>query len=193
MRVLLGKGDPRIFQHNIALDFFQTEDGFSYHPWRHWAFLGEIVNAESLFHLRLLVKDRRDQHIPIAFYTSQVGREITPEMLKPGCTVVVLYAENLSLSLENLFLLSDKIQRFSTVLGEKRTCHGCNRKFDSLMKCAKCNFFWYCNKDCQTRGWKENGHKSDCRLLQDPDLQGLFLLKFDAFEEYLSFPLRLEN
>ncbi|KAI3572520.1 hypothetical protein IWW34DRAFT_568705, partial [Fusarium oxysporum f. sp. albedinis] len=63
-------------------------------PWRHWAFLGEIVNAESLFHLRLLVKDRRDQHIPIAFYTSQVGREITPEMLKPGCTVVVLYAES---------------------------------------------------------------------------------------------------
>ncbi|KAM0198329.1 hypothetical protein ACHAQI_012377 [Fusarium lateritium] len=81
-------------EDNVDLDYFQTEDGFSYHPWRHWAFLSEIVNAEFLFRQRLLVRDGSDQQIPIAFYTSQVGREITPEMLKPRYTVVVLYAES---------------------------------------------------------------------------------------------------
>ncbi|RBR26233.1 uncharacterized protein FIESC28_01016 [Fusarium coffeatum] len=81
-------------EDDVDLDFFQTEDGFSYRPGRHWAFLGEITNAEFLFRLRLLVKDRRDQQIPVAFYTSQAGREVTPEMLKPGYTVVVFYAES---------------------------------------------------------------------------------------------------
>ncbi|KAI3567904.1 hypothetical protein IWW34DRAFT_381800 [Fusarium oxysporum f. sp. albedinis] len=61
-------------EDNVDLDFFQTEDGISYRPWRHWAFLGEIISAEFLFGPRLLVKDRRGQQIPIAFYTSQVGR-----------------------------------------------------------------------------------------------------------------------
>lgn len=62
-------------EDNVDLDFFQTEDGISYRPWRHWAFLGEIISAEFLFGPRLLVKDRRGQQIPIAFYTSQVGRD----------------------------------------------------------------------------------------------------------------------
>ncbi|KAJ0137249.1 NPC intracellular cholesterol transporter 1-related protein 1 [Fusarium oxysporum f. sp. albedinis] len=56
-------------------DNVDLEDGFSYQSWRHWAFLDEIVSAEFLFRLRLSVKDRRDQQIPIAFYTSQVGRD----------------------------------------------------------------------------------------------------------------------
>lgn len=80
-------------ENDVNLDFYQSEDGFSYRPRRHWAFLGEIMNVDSLFRLRLLVKDKRDQQIPIAFYTSQVGNEIAPSILKAGYTVVVLYAE----------------------------------------------------------------------------------------------------
>ncbi|KAI8710891.1 MYND-type zinc finger protein samB [Fusarium sp. LHS14.1] len=197
--------------NDVDLEFFQSADGFSYHPRKNWAFLGEIVDIEALFRLRLVVKDRHDQKIPVAFYTSDVGHELAPSKLMTGYTVVILYAEThgfldlsygirhenkdvlkiFPVSLEELLLLSDKVQTHATIVNGMRTCQGCDKKAASLKKCAKCGFFWYCNKSCQTVGWNGNGHKADCKLLRDPDLRGLFLLKWDNFEGHLAFPLRL--
>jgi hypothetical protein len=39
-------------------------------------------------------------------------------------------------------------------------------------------------------GWIENVHKADCKLLSDPDLQGLFHINWDEFEHRLQFPLQ---
>jgi hypothetical protein len=48
--------------------------------------------------------------------------------------------------LDNLLLLSDKASVYATVTKAMRTCHGCDKKSTSLIKCSKCGFFWYCNK-----------------------------------------------
>ncbi|KAJ4269774.1 hypothetical protein NW762_001442 [Fusarium torreyae] len=184
-----------------------------FQPNEHWAFLGEIVHIDALWRVRLTVKDKAGHRLPIAFYTDDRGREIAPSMLRVGYTVAILYPEQhgfldssvgirhedqkllkvFPVSLDNLMLLSDKMQVYAMLADGKRTCHGCNKDSASLMKCAKCDFFWYCDKDCQTRGWVENGHKADCKLLRDPDLKGLFLLKWDEFEDYMSFPLTFEE
>ncbi|KAF4970075.1 hypothetical protein FSARC_2821 [Fusarium sarcochroum] len=159
----------------------------SYQPSKHWAFFGEIVNIETLWRVRLIVKDKDDHLLPIAFYTDVRGREISPSMLRVGYTVAILYAEQhgfldlsfgirhedqktlkvnisidpgrflvfianiydvqvLPVSLDNLMLLSDKVQTHATLTDGMRTCHGCNKKSASLMKCAKCGCFWYCDK-----------------------------------------------
>ncbi|KAL7625887.1 hypothetical protein AAE478_005111 [Parahypoxylon ruwenzoriense] len=44
-------------------------------------------------------------------------------------------------------------------------------------------------KDCQTTGWREKGHKDDCKVLQDRDLQAMFRMRWDHFDEFKSFPL----
>ena len=48
-------------------------------------------------------------------------------------------------------------------------------------------------KTCQEVGWKEKGHRADCKLLKDPDLQGLFALKWDEFDDHVQFPLRVAD
>ncbi|KAF5241669.1 hypothetical protein FAUST_3743 [Fusarium austroamericanum] len=176
---------------------------------KHWAFLGEITHIEAAWRVRLIVKDKTGLQLPIAFYTEIRGREIGASMLRVGYTVAILYASQhgfldgtvgirhedpgrlriLPTSLENLLLLNDKVQAYSVVHNQTRACHGCNKKSDSLKKCSKCGFFWYCNQDCQTRGWNENSHKADCRILKNEDVKGLFLVKWGEFETHMSFPL----
>ncbi|KAM0403493.1 hypothetical protein ACHAQC_001106 [Fusarium culmorum] len=178
-------------------------------PSKHWAFLGEITHIEAAWRVRLTVKDKTGLQLPIAFYTETRGREIGASMLRIGYTVVMLYASQhefldgmagirhedpgrlriLPTSLENLLLLSDKVQAYSVVHNQTRTCHGCNKKSDSLKKCTRCGFFWYCNQDCQIRGWNENGHNAGCRLFKNQDVKGLFLIKWGEFETHMSFTL----
>ena len=42
---------------------------------------------------------------------------------------------------------------------------------------------------CQEVGWKEKGHKKDCRILKDPDLREIFAFQWDDFEAYTRIPL----
>tara|TARA_B110000444_G_scaffold236803_1_gene248981 strand:+ start:932 stop:1651 length:720 start_codon:yes stop_codon:yes gene_type:complete len=39
-------------------------------------------------------------------------------------------------------------------------CFYCGKK-DAISKCVKCKKAWFCNKDCQKKGWKE--HKKNCK------------------------------
>jgi hypothetical protein len=41
--------------------------------------------------------------------------------------------------------IASLVQMYSTEANGKRTCHGCDRQATSLIKCAKCSLFWYCN------------------------------------------------
>ncbi|KAL2017224.1 hypothetical protein VTK56DRAFT_2383 [Thermocarpiscus australiensis] len=89
-----------------------------------------------------------------------------------------------------LLHLSDRVHQYSGA-SDSKTCHGCDvqKTSGSLYKCGKCSLFWYCNKSCQTTGWNERGHKRDCKIIRDNDLQSIFLLDWDRFEDYLKFPL----
>ncbi|WZH45890.1 SET domain-containing protein [Fusarium acuminatum] len=44
-------------------------------------------------------------------------------------------------------------------------------------------------KACQKVAWVEKDHKTDCKLLRDGDLKGLFSLKWDDFQDIVRFPL----
>ncbi|EEB96838.1 hypothetical protein MPER_03951 [Moniliophthora perniciosa FA553] len=37
------------------------------------------------------------------------------------------------------------------------------RDVESLRRCGGCELVWYCSKECQTKSWKEDGHKSECK------------------------------
>lgn len=80
-------------ENDVDLEFFDTADGFSYRPRKHWCFLAEIVDIEDFLRLGLTVKDRAGRTTRILFYTDSRGREMSPSQLRQGYTVAVLYAE----------------------------------------------------------------------------------------------------
>ncbi|KAH7409356.1 hypothetical protein BKA64DRAFT_664765 [Cadophora sp. MPI-SDFR-AT-0126] len=47
-------------------------------------------------------------------------------------------------------------------------CSGCHTKKpnETLSACTGCRCVYYCNKKCQVVGWKENDHKTDCKILK---------------------------
>ncbi|PVH88868.1 hypothetical protein DL98DRAFT_565721 [Cadophora sp. DSE1049] len=47
-------------------------------------------------------------------------------------------------------------------------CRGCqtNKPNETLLSCTGCGCVYYCNKKCQVVGWKENDHKTDCKILK---------------------------
>ncbi len=48
----------------------------------------------------------------------------------------------------------------STSAGETLTCSSCHKQSTSLKACKGCQRAQYCNKDCQTKHWRE--HKKTC-------------------------------
>ncbi|EKD15275.1 zinc finger, mynd-type domain containing protein [Drepanopeziza brunnea f. sp. 'multigermtubi' MB_m1] len=51
---------------------------------------------------------------------------------------------------------------------EKGWCQGCRevKAVAALARCKGCGSVWYCDKNCQTTGWSEKGHKSDCKVFR---------------------------
>jgi hypothetical protein len=49
-------------------------------------------------------------------------------------------------SLHDLLALNDQVQQFSTEFDGLRICHGCGKRSATLQRCAKCSFFWYCDR-----------------------------------------------
>ncbi|XMA09457.1 hypothetical protein WAI453_002248 [Rhynchosporium graminicola] len=69
-------------------------------------------------------------------------------------------------NLENLNELSNRYHE--GVQGASRNCQACStsKPNDDLSICTGCRCVWYCNKECQTVGWKENNHKKDCKIFK---------------------------
>ncbi|KAF8852703.1 SET domain-containing protein [Acephala macrosclerotiorum] len=185
-------------EHDVDPDFYESSDMVTYRPRRRWWLLGEIVDFSSLLlRLQMEIEDVDGRKIPLFFYTDDRGSELAPAQVQKGYTVAVLYAQRhafmfcepgirhedprmikiFPLSLHKLLALNDQVQQFSTELNGTRVCHGCSKKATSLQRCGKCSSFWYCSKACQVVGWNKKGHKVDCKLLKDPDLQELFTFK----------------
>ncbi|KAM5341757.1 hypothetical protein ACJ41O_014788 [Fusarium nematophilum] len=224
-------------ENDVDLVFYDTVDGCTYKPRKHWCFLAEIIDVDAFLRLRLTVRDKAGDTATVAFYTDGRGMEFFTQ-LQQGNTVAILYAERhgfldltagirqeeeqgikarvrfrlgpgqatysmtrnankrnvsqiIPASLTELLQLSDRIRQYATERDGKRNCHGCGetKSKTSLKKCGRCSLFWYCNKSCQTTGWKDRGHKHDCKLLQDNDLRAMFLLDWDDFDDFIRFPL----
>jgi hypothetical protein len=79
--------------NDLDLDFFHSEDGFSYHPRKHWCFLAEIVDTVWIVRLNLHIRDKTGFETRILFHTDDRGKEIDSSMIKNGYTVAVLYAQ----------------------------------------------------------------------------------------------------
>ncbi|KAF5675877.1 hypothetical protein FCIRC_7249 [Fusarium circinatum] len=191
------------WDNQLEHDYYrQRENGF-WEPRKHWVFIGEIVEVDIGFRVKLTVKDRDGLEIPITIYTESRGLELGASNLQAGNTVHLFmymtigirhedpeYLKIFPISLDDMMKLSDKIQVHATLADGMRTCHGCNEKSAKLLKCAKCDIFWYCSHSCQLYGWNEKGHKEDCKILRDCNFKGLFSIKWDEFHNHLSFPLR---
>lgn len=52
-------------------------------------FFGEIIGIERFLRLRVIVKDKTNQEIPIAFHTDERGSELDPTYLQSGFTVAI--------------------------------------------------------------------------------------------------------
>ncbi|PGH26701.1 hypothetical protein AJ80_01647 [Polytolypa hystricis UAMH7299] len=196
-------------ENDVDPDFYRSSDMVTYQPRRHWCFLGEIVDFASLLRLQMEIEDIDGTKIPLYFYTDGRGSELAPARVQKGYTVAILYAQRhafmfcepgirhedprmikiFPLSLHKLLALNDQVQQFSAELDGIGMCHGCGKKAASLQRCGKCSSFWYCNRACQVAGWNEKGHKANCKLLEDTDLRGLFVLRWDEFDNHIRFPL----
>lgn len=80
-------------ENGLDLRFFESEDGYSYHPRKHWCFLAEIVSIEIFMRLRFYIEDKTKRKTSVSFYTDDRGRELKPSVLKEGYTVAILYPE----------------------------------------------------------------------------------------------------
>ncbi|OIW30394.1 hypothetical protein CONLIGDRAFT_714757 [Coniochaeta ligniaria NRRL 30616] len=200
-------------EKEIDIVYYERKDTGAFGPRRHWCFLAEIVDVVMLLQsrLKLELKDIDGRKVDLLFYTPGRGVELDHTRVQKGYTVALLYAERhkfrfepqpgirhedpsrikiFTTSLEGLFALSDEVQQYSMDHKGLKTCHGCGKKGTSLNKCARCSFFWYCDKACQVAGWTVKGHKVNCTHLRDPDLRGLFELRWNQFDSYARFPLR---
>ncbi|KAG6132050.1 hypothetical protein E4U12_003370 [Claviceps purpurea] len=183
---------------------------------RHWCFLGQILKVDYIDFLKLQVLDIHRKQLLLCFYTKGGGSELAPEQYKTGYTVAVLDAlqhvvqfkppgirhkdpqmlKIFPLSLCRMLELNSQFREFAVrQQNDMRKCHGCGTHVAarSMKRCGKCLSFWYCNKECQMAGWTAKAHKGDCKFLRDPDLRGLFLIKWDEVQDCVSFPLRVAD
>jgi len=80
-------------ENDVDLDFYESSDGVTCQPRRHWCFLGEIVDFATLLRLQMEIKDVDGRKIPLYFYTDSRGRELVPAQVQRGYTVAILYAQ----------------------------------------------------------------------------------------------------
>ncbi|KAE9994730.1 hypothetical protein Vi05172_g8266 [Venturia inaequalis] len=206
----MSRTDREIFPAFIDLPNRPISRSVANRPNHHYCFLGEITDSSTFHHLELQLKDIDNRKIPLHFYTEGLGGEWTPLQIKKGYTVAVLNAQRhvfifgdpgirhedadmlriFPCSLAKFHALHSQAQEFSEESeGGARTCHGCGRTGLSLQKCAKCFSYWYCDKACQEVGWKEKGHRGDCKPLQDEELRKLLGGKWCDGGNGVGFPL----
>ncbi|KAH7907789.1 hypothetical protein BJ138DRAFT_1116390 [Hygrophoropsis aurantiaca] len=153
-------------------------------PYRHWCFLGTIVDKLAFMRLRLDVKDKKGNTIPVAFYTDDRGDAFARSCL-PGHTLAVLYAQQhnffdgtVGLRIEDNDMVKISPYSMEEILDASRfvfrqgkgdKCDCCTKKSKAadgaLKKCSRCKQASYCGKECQERDWRES-HKSTCKILK---------------------------
>ncbi|CCE29285.1 uncharacterized protein CPUR_02978 [Claviceps purpurea 20.1] len=183
---------------------------------RQWCFLDEIMEIGFFGRLKFEMKDIHGKQFQLCFYTDGGGSELTRTQYKTGYTVAVIGASQhlfqfsppgirhedprmmkiFPLSLSEMLALNSQFRKFAVrQRNNMRTCHGCgtNATASSMKRCGKCLSFWYCTKECQMAGWTAKAHKDDCKFLRDPDLRGLFLIRWGEVQDCVCFPLKVAD
>ncbi|KAF3802773.1 hypothetical protein GCG54_00014007 [Colletotrichum gloeosporioides] len=178
-------------------------------PGDRWCLLAEITDVSLMLRIRLVARDREGESLVIAFYPDNDATEVLDTTkLKVGHTIALLYphqhyfldgtqgvrVEDVStcrvfpVKLAELFRINSGLCAYTGTLGTPKKCHSCGKEDPSVVKCGRCGLYYYCNKDCQTLGWNQKGHKQDCRVLKDPNLRALFKITVGEGEHRFQFP-----
>ncbi|KAI1180095.1 hypothetical protein F4777DRAFT_530936 [Nemania sp. FL0916] len=80
------------------------------------------------------------------------------------------------LSLKNALAMNKQAIEFVNRDGTPLKCHGCNEIKTGLGKCARCELFCYCDRECQAEGWDD--HKKYCKALKDKNIRKMLLLDY---------------
>ena len=152
-----------------------------------WCFVAEMVEVEisqiPFLRDRVHVRDRNGQDsIPVFFYPESGRFDL--QMLKRGHTICVMQAQQhyfldmsiglriecldtvkvIPCGLSDLFALSKQYSQTTN------SCWGCGKtasdERSSLKKCVACKLACYCDKQCQTKDWKER-HKVWCKAIPE--------------------------
>ncbi|KAH6613217.1 hypothetical protein C7974DRAFT_322137 [Boeremia exigua] len=173
-----------VFPGFAALPYSLDSPGFHrgsqeiYQSSRHWCFLGEITDSITLHHLELELTDADDKKIPLHFNTDGRGSEFSIAQLRKGYTVAILYAERHTFihGDPGIKLIDPKMLKIFPV--------SLNKLLDLSDRIQQ-----FSGDACQRTGWVEKGHKTDCKMLKDSDLRGLFTLEWDKLDTRTHFPL----
>ncbi|CAI6092497.1 unnamed protein product [Clonostachys chloroleuca] len=159
-----------------------------YHrPKKHWIFIASLVGLDVVAE-RLLVRDKKAKAVYVSLNNVSINVEDARD-IAPLSLVLIPYAARTifedgkeavsstnqmikvisGVTWPDILKLSCMVNIYSNIRRDMRICHGCNKQVEKsspvLSKCARCGMFWYCSKDCQMTGWKNKGHKDDCKLL----------------------------
>ena len=80
-------------EKDIDLEYWEYSQGIVNQPRKHWCLLAEVVSVVHFHRLRLVVKDKSGNTLPIVFHTDRHPRHLTLPSVQEGHTVAVLYAE----------------------------------------------------------------------------------------------------
>ncbi len=78
-------------EDDIDERYYNTGNGYSYGPYRHWCLLAEVVQVESFIRLRLNVRDWKGEEFFVAFYPEESTEQPPAGQFKIGHTVAILY------------------------------------------------------------------------------------------------------
>jgi hypothetical protein len=80
----------------LSLNLYEGSGAVTYQPRRHWCFLAEIMEFQSLpppFRMQMAVNDIDGKKVPLFFYTDSRGSELASTQVQIGYTVAILYAQ----------------------------------------------------------------------------------------------------
>ncbi|KAI1168064.1 hypothetical protein F5B18DRAFT_600129 [Nemania serpens] len=167
---------------------------------QHSCLLGEIFQADTLLRPRLVCRDEKNCEFVVAFYPDD--HAVMPRLLegfKVGYTIAIFYPVGhvfldrtagfrvektekvliIPLRLRDVLVMNEQAVEFVDRNCAARKCHGCGEVKDKLDKCARCELFHYCNRECQTKGW--DNHKKYCKVLKDENVKKMLLLDYNTF------------
>ncbi|KAF9582587.1 hypothetical protein BGW38_011001 [Lunasporangiospora selenospora] len=159
-------------ENDIDDRYHRMQDGHLLVNRIHWCFMAEIVEVGTFIRVRLLVRDRKGQEIPIAFHLDN-DTPINPMIFTKGSTIFILYADQHYFAdgtvgirveygqhvLVMQHSMSDILKAQSVTPGE---CQKCQKPAGS--RCAKCHKATYCSRECQVSHW--GAHKKNCAILR---------------------------
>eukprot|EP01038_Epipyxis_sp_PR26KG_P012714 gene12714-17051_t len=150
---------------------------------KHWCLVGQICDKYNLIKSHITIKTRQDETVLIRFYSSMIyeieGDIDNPSTFKwadcaEGNTVTLLYAkkhmtmdDSMMICLENvnyvsIFPVTQELWINEAIKSNNPVnCFECNSTSSQLLRCTQCKIACYCNKNCQTKHWK-NIHKKIC-------------------------------